>query len=1240
MNLRALATVVLTLSGLLRLTAEAAENPWSDLGQLPQNRDAAERWLQPERFRALGLDAKLLLDLLAPAKREAQQPVAQSPTELLLPLPDGAFARFRIVEAPIMEPELAAKFPEVKTYLGQGVDDPTATARLDWTPAGFHAQILSADGAVYVDPAFRHDPTVYVCYARRDLQRATGDFVCLLPGDFNATQPLGAGYSLARSSDGNLRTYRLACAATGEYTTYHGGTVAAGQAAIVTAINRVNGVYERELAIRLVLVANNNLIVYTSASTDPYSNTDGVAMLTQNQANLTTVIGSANYDIGHVFSTGGGGIATLGCACVASWKARGVTGNAAPTGDAFWIDYVAHELGHQFGANHCFNSVSGECGGGARNAATAYEPGSGSTIMAYAGICSPDNLQAHSDAYFHAVSFDEIVTFATGGSGITCAAVTATGNTAPAVSAGAAYTIPRSTPFTLIATGSDANGDALTYCWEEMDLGVATTLAAADNGSSPIFRSFNPTNSPARTFPQWSDILNNRTSAGEKLPVTSRTMTFRVTARDNRAGGGGVNTADTTVTSVSNAGPFVLTSPNMAAAQSNQVTVTWNVAGTTNAPISATGVNIRLSTNGGNSFPFLLASNTPNDGSEVVLLPSLATSAARLKIEGTDNIFFDVSNTNFTIVRGNLIVAVGLDSATLVAENCGSGNGRVDPGETVTVNFALRNTGTLGTTNLVVTLLETNGLLLASGPQAYGALAGGGAAVSRPFTFTGTGACNGTLTAQLQLQDGAMDLGLLSVPFPLGTSAVATVTFSNAGALTIPGTGTLGNGSPYPSAITVADVAGTVTKVTVTLPNLSHTNPDDMDALLVGPTGQTLLLLSDTGGNHDVVGVTLTFSDSAAAALGDNTAITSGAWKPSSYGTGDTFPAPAPSGTFGTNFQAFNGLNPTGVWSLYIVDDKLTDSGSLPQGWSLSLTTSNPVCCASSADLALGGSVVPAAANLGDALTLTLGVTNLGPAAALGVTVADTLPAGLSVLSVNSSQGSHTTVGNLVTASLGALAPGGTATVSILARGEVAGYWTNQATLATTSADPSLANNTLSLPVFVNTAPTLSAIADVVTAQNSPAGPIAFLIGDDYTPADSLNLTGGSSNTNLVPDANLLFGGSGTQRSLTLQPAPGLTGSATITVVVSDGLASASTNFLFTVIPRPEVQPLVVAGGEVTITWSTAAGQVYRLQFKDDLGLPAWTDLGPPRTATGTTLSAMDPAPAANQRFYRVLVVE
>ena len=622
---------------------------WQPVEQAAQKGGSSEAWVQPDVFRSFNLQHFRLRPLLGKAPKESAQPLASSSALISLPMPDGTTAQFRFVESPVMHPDLAARFPEIKTYLGRGIDDPAATVRFDLTPAGFHAQILSPRGAVYIEPYLRGNTNLHAVYARRDYRPSAPDFQCLT-SDGVAAVASTASATPAVVSGGNLRTYRLACAATAEYVQYFGGTVPAGLAAMVTAINRVSGVYESEVGIRLVLVAQNDLIIYTNAATEPYSNGNPTALLTQNQGNLDSVIGSANYDIGHVFSTAGGGLAGVGVVCLAGLKAQGETGTYPPVGDAFYIDYVAHEIGHQFGASHSFNSSANACGYGSRCAASAYEPGSGSTIMSYAGICSTDNLQSHSGAYFHSASLEQILNYTSAGVGNSPASVTSTGNGVPTVDAGPSFTIPLGTPFTLTATGSDTDGEALTYCWEERDLGPSVTLQTPDNGSSPLFRSFNPTNSPARTFPQLSDILNHTTTPGEMLPATSRTMSFRVTARDNAASAGTTASSDMQVTVTTNAGPFVVTSPAAGVTWSNMRTIAWNVAGTTNAPVKASSVTILLSTNGGLSFPMVLASNVPNTGVSTVQLPLVASSAARIKVQAADNIFFAISPGNFTLI--------------------------------------------------------------------------------------------------------------------------------------------------------------------------------------------------------------------------------------------------------------------------------------------------------------------------------------------------------------------------------------------------------------------------------------------------------------------------------------------------------------------------------------------------------------------------------------------------------------
>jgi hypothetical protein len=622
--------------------------PSYSLSSLPSDADS-----RPDTSLAFTLEHSRLQSLLNGAPKETNQFANPSSAHISLPIPDGKLMRFRFVESSVMAPELAAQFPEIRTYVGQGIDDPTATVRFDSIPSGFHAQILSPDGAVYIDPYARGNTNLYASYYKRDYRRAEGDFTCFATDDpisihKSGIKPLAVG-------ENSLRTYRLACAATGEYTQFFGGTVAGGLAAIVSAINRVTGVYETEAGIRLVLVARNNLIVYTNPNTDPYTGNNPGLLLTQNQSNLDFIIGNTNYDIGHVFSTAGGGMAGVGVTCVTGSKAYGETGIYPPTGDAFWIDYVAHETGHQFGASHTFNGGASGCSGG-RCASTAFEPGSGSTIMAYAGVCGSDNLQPHSDPYFHSASLDEIKSFITSAAGSACTSVTALTNNSPVINAGANFTIPAGTPFTLTATGTDPDGDPLTWCWEERDLGPCTTLTAPDNGTSPLFRSFNPTANSSRTFPRLNDIINNTVTPGESLPTTNRTMHFRVTARDNHIGGGGVSTADMQLTVFANAGPFRITAPNSAVTWSGYQTITWDVAETANPPINASNVKILLSTNGGLSFPTVLAANVPNSGIQDVLLPNISTSNARIKIQACDNIFFDISRANFSIANGKSLL--------------------------------------------------------------------------------------------------------------------------------------------------------------------------------------------------------------------------------------------------------------------------------------------------------------------------------------------------------------------------------------------------------------------------------------------------------------------------------------------------------------------------------------------------------------------------------------------------------
>ncbi|MBX3380032.1 MAG: hypothetical protein KF805_08040 [Phycisphaeraceae bacterium] len=628
--------------------------PWEILSQkLPDAMLSDRAFIRPAGGRQVLLELNQIKTLLAGAPLESANRgvgIQAAPVVIALPKPDGTFERFEIFESPVYEPGFSAEFPDIKTYRGESLDSPQSNVRCDVTPFGFRAQVLSSEGSYWIDPVSFDDVNLYTSYSRRDLQRS-GSWSCLvtedeaLPGIPQADNP----FEDRVATDANRKNYRAAVAGNFEYTSFHGGTVALGQAAIVTAMNRINQVYENDLNIHMNLVANNSSIVWAT-SADPYTNGNGSTMLSQNQTSIDSIIGSANYDIGHVFSTGGGGVAGLGVVCTAGNKARGVTGQGSPTGDPFWIDYVAHEMGHQFGGNHTFNGADSNCGSN-RAASAAYEPGSGSTIMAYAGICSPNDLQSNSDPYFHTKSFEEITNTMNAKS---CQTTNNTGNTTPTVSAGNFYTLPIQTPYTLTATGFDADNDALTYCWEQYFLGGSQTASGIPSnfpdtsGKGPYQRSWNPTTSPSRQFPRNSNLLANNLAFGETLPLITRAMAYRVTVRD---GNGGVNVASVNISTSSAAGPFLVTSPNTAVswAGSSTQNVTWNVANTTAAPVSCANVDILLSTNGGATFPTVLASNVPNSGSASVVIPNSASTTARIKVQASDNIFFDISNTNFTI---------------------------------------------------------------------------------------------------------------------------------------------------------------------------------------------------------------------------------------------------------------------------------------------------------------------------------------------------------------------------------------------------------------------------------------------------------------------------------------------------------------------------------------------------------------------------------------------------------------
>ncbi|MCW2998383.1 MAG: hypothetical protein JWN65_1932 [Solirubrobacterales bacterium] len=813
----------------------------------------------PRRYAAFALDPARLEKVLAGAPRERSRAAGSTPLVVSVPTPDGGFARFAIAQSPIMEPGLAADHPEIRTYAGRGLDDPASTVRLDLSPLGFHASVREEDRSWFVDPRYR-DQSQYVSYERDAV--AADPYAPFVERGGEAAGPAIAGTAptagRAAGEAVRLRTYRLALLSDPTYATAAGGLTTAAKTVLM---NRVNQLYESDFAIRMVLIAGNDALNLDTAAlatgangpcgaeacfTDPQLSWCDVGTLERNRIVTGLLAGARNYDIGHVLlGTNGGGVAGLGVVG-ASGKAQGCTGLTQPTGDRFAVDYVAHEMGHQFGGDHSFNGTQSNCSAGNRaTGATTVEPGSGTTVMAYAGICGTDDTQAHSDPYFSQANITQMSAYVLGdeasltsqqmgaltgfdgtdalrftyggqssavltrgstytaagikaaiqgipgwpsGATVTASSVTDTGfvvtfggtlagvpvgmlaltgltgasgfigelraggptarggtatttaNHVPAVSAPASFTIPVRTPFTLTAAGSDVDGDALTYLWEQNDPGTmtvagGTALISDLKADGPLFRVFGTaarysesnaalspspganvaTDTPSRSFPDLGQVLSGNTNAAtgscpapsprtdaivdcysEFLPTAAWVgvdgtgiLHFRVTARDNNPAGGGVGTADTALTLAPGAGPFRLTSQAtpQTASSAAPLTVTWDVAGTNLAPVNAADVRLTLSTDGGATFPHVLAASTPNDGSQAVDLPPTATTHGRIRIEAVGNVFFDASRADLAVtVPARLsAAAVDLDSvetgqtaSVATIDNGGPGAARLD----------------------------------------------------------------------------------------------------------------------------------------------------------------------------------------------------------------------------------------------------------------------------------------------------------------------------------------------------------------------------------------------------------------------------------------------------------------------------------------------------------------------------------------------------------------------------------
>ncbi|GAA4800990.1 reprolysin-like metallopeptidase [Litoribaculum gwangyangense] len=555
---------------------------------------------------------------------------------------DGELINYEVFEASVMHPDLQAKYPEIRSYAGYALDKSSSVIRFSLSPyKGLTGIILGKEKTIVYNPIPKNPNQLSVQY-KSDLIKADG-FECKTLNSFYEKSSKSS--SIKDADDSQKRTYRLALSVTGEYSAFHGGTLASVNAAIVATLTNVNAVFENDLNANMELVANNDAVIYLNPSTDPYSNSSNYN--SEVQSTLDAVIMNLNYDVGHLLAASefGGDAGCIGCICNSGNKGSAYTSDTEPDGFNFDIDLVAHELGHQFGANHTWTH------GGNEGENVQMEAGSGSTVMGYAGITGSTNVQLHSDPYFHAISIQQITTVIKNTS---CAAITNTGNTTPTVSAGSNLVLPIGTAFKLVGSGNDVDGDIITYCWEQIDEDDAATTypnPSSTNSNSVLFRSFPPTISNTRYFPNLADLkFGINATQWEKIPNVNRTADFRLTVRDNKPGGANNSHDDMLVTFDSNYGPFEITSQNTSGilwTSGTTETITWNVNNTNNL-VGASNVNILLSTDGGETYTNIV-SNIPNNGSYTLTVPNTPAPYCRIMIEPTNNNFFAINSEDFAI---------------------------------------------------------------------------------------------------------------------------------------------------------------------------------------------------------------------------------------------------------------------------------------------------------------------------------------------------------------------------------------------------------------------------------------------------------------------------------------------------------------------------------------------------------------------------------------------------------------
>ena len=640
-----------------------AQNAWTSLSKNTPTESLKKRSDLPLRYHSVDLEWKQLKTQLDQAPNWFSQQDKSKYLSLAMPMPDGNFQHFRVAEAPVMEAGLAKKFPDIQSYVGYGIEDKSAYLRFSMSLVGFNGIILSGQhSGVFIQAAEWGKSSDYIVFENKDVTTPM-DFECgveTAARDFKIPKD---HYPTRMAGDCKLRIYRTAISANGEYSDARGGTIPDVMSAISQMVTNMNAVLEREVSVHLDLVEDNDLLIFLNAATDPFINSNAGAFgqsldLEANQLLCDTEIGADNYDLGHTMGTaiGTGGIARLRSICQNGEKAKGRSGVDVNPNHPQNLSVVLHEVGHQLGADHTFNNcriTTAPLTEVSAAGAAGVEPGSGSTIMSYAGKCTPWPQQ-NPDLYYHAYSLYEIGnTLQAGGN---CGNVI-TANNPPPVDAGRDYVIPQRAAFILTAAYPDPGGP-YTYCWEQMDSEVDPAMPVPPIPPQPtfqvgpMFRSLPPTGNHQRYLPNLPDKASGAASEWEVIPQIGRTLNFRLTVRDNAPGGGCTAEDDMSVT-VHGGSIFFVLEPNGGDevwTAGTLAEIRWLVGGTNRAPVNAEEVDIFLSTDSGLSFPTQLAWRTPNDGKHIITVPyGINTTTARVMVMGAGNIFYDMSNNDFTI---------------------------------------------------------------------------------------------------------------------------------------------------------------------------------------------------------------------------------------------------------------------------------------------------------------------------------------------------------------------------------------------------------------------------------------------------------------------------------------------------------------------------------------------------------------------------------------------------------------